>query len=102
MEEFDDLRSRDLTDWFIHEARNALATHNNIDGVTWDRLDYESGRDQLKRVLDSFDRFSTDGVLSRDKIRKFVRNSTKREWNEENIGKIWEQFKLLIDESESK
>jgi len=96
MEKFDDLRSKNLTDWFIHEARNVLATHNKIEGVVWGKADYLSGREQLARVLESLVRFSEDGLISRKVIQKFVADSTQGRWNSIKVDAIWKQFASLV------
>lgn len=88
-----------LTDWFVHEGRNSFATINKIPGYRWSKEMYEDGREQLKNVLNAFDRFPDEGKIPKSEIEKFILESTSKEWNAKNVRGIWKQFGELIEEA---
>lgn len=84
-----------LTDWFIHEGRNAFVT-TNLDIYQWKPEDYQRGRDQLSRVLEAFEKFKEDGILPRFEIERFVTKATVSEWNAETVTGLFSEFKDFI------
>ena len=88
-----------LTDWFLHEGRNAFVTHIKDPSLHWSPQDYDRGREQLLGVLDAFERFPDAGTLTKGEVRKFIEETTQEIWNATTIDGLWEQFKLLSDKA---
>ena len=85
-----------LTDWFIHEGRNAFATTTVDLGIEWTQKDYNSGKKQLRRVLDAFKRFDEDGVLPREEMKDFIRKSVSNKWSADTVGAMHEEFQSMV------
>lgn len=88
-----------LTDWFIHEARNALAV--TIEGVKWSKRDYTESRQILKRFLanskNENQNIAGEGELSRSRIEEFVRAAVSKPWNKNKAGQVKSDFDKLLE-----
>lgn len=88
------------TDWFIHEARNALAVSNEVPGIEWKIEDYKHNRGILRRFSKNSKlpnpNISGQGELSREQIDAFVEKAVSKPWNKVQANKVKEEFQSLL------